>query len=155
LEPGLALPVATLALWAATVYAPTSVLECVPAGGKVGGYANGFIPATVDVQKIARIDYSVGGSIGANAIISPPTVQNQMVVPKFSGYARSGTLTASNFNLVNPSINVYPLTAGGMPIERVSDIELLTVYSYGSWDFVTTAADALFDDYLMSVQYSR
>jgi hypothetical protein len=139
----------------ASKYTSGTVYECIPPGGKVGGYANGFIDERIDLNEIAQIDYGVGGSIGASIITNPPTVNNRAIVPKFNGYALTGTLTATSFSLINPSVNVYPLTPGGMPIERITDIEILTVSAYGSWSFSTTAADALFDDYLLTVQYSR
>jgi hypothetical protein len=76
-----------------------------------------------------------------NAVPHPlaPTTVSSTVIPRFNGYAVSGTVQASAGTIYNLGMTVYTRGASGRLSDRVSDTHLDTLAQGGSWSYETSA----------------
>ena len=108
-----------------------------------------------DVTRI-EVTYSGFGGTAGYRTFAVVTHEAQSIVDPYGGglyYAVQGTMRVASGTIVNPDITVFPINTAGMPLDRIQDIELLTLRGPATWNYRTTGYEGTFTSYRYVTSY--
>lgn len=128
--------------------------NCLPPGEQALGYGNasGLTP----LDRVALIDFSFRGIGGDTTVFATVVDEDVMIVDPNGGgtsLALRGSMRVTSGSLQSPSIIFFALDSNGLPIARVSWIEITTLRSGATWPFTTTPTRLPFTRYAVAHSY--
>ncbi|MCB9594611.1 MAG: hypothetical protein H6719_17895 [Sandaracinaceae bacterium] len=129
-------------------------LTCIAPGGIALGYGNASGSALLD--RVAELHYVFNGD-GYDTTVPYADVRNEglAVIDPYGGgmyWALSGTLRVVTGSIRSPDVTVFPIV-GGLPIDDLGHIELATFGAGDRLPYTTTAAETMFSEYFVTVDY--
>jgi hypothetical protein len=116
-------------------------MPCLAPGEHGAFYDINQVDALVETSSIRRGAYRIDTLVRNDAQPSPlaPTVLSASVIPKFNGWAVTGSVRADGGTIYNLGMDVYTIGASGRISDRVSDFHLDTLFAGSTWGYETDA----------------
>jgi hypothetical protein len=136
-----------------------AIFDCMAPGSSVGGYGNATVTASIDLQQVHELRYSVTGATQPTAVLqTSPTISSSKVTA--AGTAVEGTVMNGARSVRFLSYKLYPLDARGMPLKR-----LMVYHSTETnraddvfpantvWNFTSQSQSEPFTTYLLNLDF--
>ena len=130
--------------------------DCLRPGDIALAYGNSSTLHRLDDVTRIEVTYSGFGGTAGYRTFAVVTHEAQSIVDPYGGglyYAVQGTMRVSSGTIVNPDITVFPINTAGMPLDRIQDIELLTLRGPATWNYRTTGYEGTFTSYRYVTSY--